>query len=111
MFELSTQGAVHVIGGEGALCADSVDQLNALLEQCLLKCPPRVVVDLSLVPYLDSAGLEWLLDASDQCSNAGGLVHVAAANALCSDILQVTGVGAHLEAFADVLQAVGSFAR
>jgi len=111
MFELSKQGIVDVIGGEAPLCANALDDLNALFDQCLSLGPPRLVLDMSAMPFIDSAGLEWLLDARDRCAESGGVMHLVSPNQLGREILQITGVRTEFEAFDDVLQAVGSFAR
>ena len=111
MFELSKQGVVDVLSGEDPLCVEELDHLQALFERCLSAGPPRLVVDLQAVPFIDSAGLTWLLDARDDCVERGGLLHLAEPNQLCREILEITGIDAELEVFGNVLAAAGSFAR
>ena len=111
MFELSKHGTVDVIAGEGPLCSDTLDELNDLVETLLSLGPPRIVFNLTDVPFIDGAGLEWLLDVRDRCTESGGIIHLASPNPLCHEILYITGVGAQLESFDEVLLAIGSFAR
>jgi anti-anti-sigma factor len=111
MFEHSRQGAVDVIAGDEPLNVDSVDRVTRLLDQCISHGQPRIVFDLGGLALLDSAGLELLLDARERCARRGGLLQLAAANPLCRDILQVTGLSSEFETFDNVLLAVGSFAR
>ncbi len=72
---------------------------------------PRVVVDLSSVPLMDSLGLDALLDARDRCQTLGGAFVLARPNALCRDILRINGIDKEINVYDDVVKALGSFAR
>ena len=111
MFELDTQGAVHVVHGDDPLNIDSVEEMEKLLQGCLGKGLPRVVVDLKKIPLIDSAGINLLLDFKDTCQRSGGDLKVAAPNRLCEEILFMTGLDQDIEVFQETLQAVGSFVR
>jgi anti-sigma B factor antagonist len=111
MFERTRQGAVDVITGDEPLNHESADRVSRLIEECIGKGQPRIVLDLGKVALIDSAGLELLLDARERCAARGGLLQLAAPNALCRDVLQVTGLSSGFETFDNVLIAVGSFAR
>jgi anti-anti-sigma factor len=111
MFERERQGAVEVIRGESPLTRDYLKQLDGLLEQMLRLGQPRAVFNLSLVPLIDSAGLEKLLDAQDAFERRGGELKFAAPSPLCQEILNVTGVVRRFEVFRDVPSAVGSFVQ
>ena len=69
------------------------------------------VLNLAGVPLLDSAGLELLLNAHDSFAERGGAFKVAAAPALCRDILAVTGVDEQVEVHDELSMAVRSFLR
>lgn len=111
MFELRRQGAIHVLTGDEPINSETVAQLESHLVSCFSLGQPRIVVDLERVSLIDSAGLEWLVDAAEKCFQRGGQAQIAAPNALCSDILRVTGVGDQVEVFDDVTSAVRSFSR
>ncbi|MHB8902855.1 MAG: STAS domain-containing protein [Thermoguttaceae bacterium] len=111
MFEREKQGTVHIVRGDAPLNVKSVDEVSALLEQCLVDGLPRIVFDLRKVPLIDSAGIELLLDCRDRCQRCGGDLKLAAPNRLCEDILFVTGVDQDVEILPEVLKAVGSFVR
>lgn len=111
MFETRRQGAIHILTGDEPLSGAAIGQLDAQLIACFSQGQPKIVVDLERVPLIDSAGLEWLVDAAEKCFQRGGQAQIAAPNALCSDILRVTGVGEQVEVFDDVTSAVRSFAR
>lgn len=110
MYELSRQGAVDVISGSEPLNVEYRDAVSGIIERCLTSGQPRIVFNLRSVPLIDSAGLELLLEAREKCLQRGGVLHLAAPNGICEDILNITGVGARFEVFDDVMPAVGSFA-
>jgi anti-anti-sigma factor len=111
MFDRVAQGAVDVIRGDQPLTEEHVSEVAELLSQTLRRGHPFVVLDLEKVPLLDSAGLEWLLDAKETLQQLGGSLKVAAPNPLCAEILSITGVGDGLEIYREVLAALGSFVR
>jgi len=111
MFQMSKQGAVDVISGDDPLISEHLDEVAKLIDACQAQGQPRVVFDLKHVPLIDSAGLELLLDARDQCVQRGGLLQLAAPSQLCRDILSVTDADSQFMLFEDVISAVGSFAR
>jgi len=111
MFERSRQGAVDVLHGSDPLNADHADKVRRLLAACGTHGQPRVVLDLEQVPLIDSAGLEMLLDAQEDFQRRGGSLKLACRNALCREILAVTGVGRHFEIHTDMASAVGSFSQ
>lgn len=111
MFEASRQGAVDLIAGKAPLDRSNAPQLAEVLQACVERGQPRVVLNLAQVPLIDSAGLELLLDYRDRCRARGGSLKLATPSALCRDILRITGVAAQLEVHDDALAAVGSFAR
>ena len=111
MFELETQGAVHVIHGDAPLNIDAVEEVEKLLQMCLGKGLPRVVIDMKKISLMDSAGINLLLDYKDTCQRSGGDLRLAAPNRLCEDILSMTGLDRNIETFDETLRAVGSFTQ
>jgi anti-anti-sigma factor len=109
MFERNLQGAVDLIRGDDPLNSEHVDRLARVMDDCLLRGQPRIVLDLSKVPLIDSAGLEYLLNTQEECHRRGGALKLAAANPLCDEILSVTGVARQFDTFRDPTTAVGSF--
>lgn len=111
MFERSRQGAVDVVSGTDPLDEAHLEAARAALEPCLAAGRPAIVFNLARVAYIDSAGLELLLDLSDRCRARGGEMQLAGPNGLCGDILRVTEVADRFSVFDNVTSAVGSFAR
>jgi len=111
VIRVETQGAVDVLQVDGTLNAEQTTELAAALEQVTKAGAPMVVCDLSEVQLIDSAGLEWLLDAADEISLGGGTMKLAGTTPLVADILRVSGVGQRFEMFDNVKSGVGSFSR
>lgn len=109
MFETTRQGAVQIVTGTDPITAAFAEDLSDKLAECAGAGLPRIVVDLTAVPLLDSRGLEVLIDAGEYCRQRGGALLVAGANPLCHDILRITGASERLGEFDDVSGAVRSF--
>lgn len=69
----------------------------------------RVVIDLSAAPYVDSVGLEALLDLSDQLEACGQTLRLACVSATVREVLDITGLTHRFEYFDDTNTAVRSF--
>lgn len=111
MFRRSKQGAINVISGDVGIHGEHLSALTLVAEECLSEGQPRAVLDLRDVPLVDSAGLELLLDLRESFEQRAGRLKLAAPNALCRDIFNVTGVGTSFEIHPDVKLAVGSFVQ
>ena len=111
MFQRSKQGAVDLVRGGSPINRETLEELEPVLAACAGHGQPRVVLDLAQVPLFDGAGLERLLDYRDLYRGRGGALKLGGPNALCRDILRITGLAAQFEVYDDALAAVGSFAR
>ena len=71
-FTLSQQGSVAVIQVEGAMIASDLNPLAETIHANAAKGQPRILVDLSAVPSVDSASLELMLTTQETTSRNGG---------------------------------------
>ena len=111
MWKKERHGAVDVVAGDQPLTIDNADALRRTMMECIERGQPRIVLDCHQIPLMDSKGLELLLDIRQACARRGGQFQLAAVNALCRDILQVTGVVSQFEIHSDSVVAAGSFAQ
>jgi len=107
----SAFGAIEVVRAPATLSGADREQCAAEIQSCIERHRVRIVLDLSNMLLIDSTGLEMLLDYNEQCLRRGGEVVLAGANALCSDILHITGLDQQLNCHKDLRTALGSFAR
>src|SRR2546426_9193864 len=90
---------------ERPLLEENLAPVRAELEACLAAGRLRVVVDLGQVQFIDSRGLELLLDAARRLRAAGGRLRLANPNPLCSEILSATRLDREVEVVYDLRQA------
>lgn len=102
-------GAVTVIRPRGPLVGDDAPQLLGRIREVLGQSLGRFVVDLSAVPFLDSAGLEALADAGDELGTSGLSLKMCSVNETIREVLDLTDVASRVEQFEDINQGVRSF--
>jgi len=73
--------------------------------------PPRVVVDLSGVEFMDTAGLEVLLEEWNSSRPSDGRMCLVAPEGPITRLLEVTGLSDLLDLYAELETAVKSFAN
>ncbi len=103
------QGAVTVIRPIGPLTESDAEQFLERLRQVHTQTTGRFVVDASSVPYVDSRGLEALLDANDQLAESGRSLKLCGVNETLREVLDLTELGPMFEQFDDSSSAVRSF--
>ena len=102
-------GAVAVLKPDGPCIQEQAQSLN---ESALPKARPlmgRLVVDLSASPYVDSLGLETLLDLADEVDKCGQTLRLAGVSATVREVLDLTGLTGRFEFHEDTNLAVRSF--
>jgi anti-anti-sigma factor len=65
--------------------------LRNKITSCIAAREANLVIDLSKVPALTGAALEFMIDAQEQLARMGGELKVVNANALLKDIFLITG--------------------
>ena len=103
------QGAVTVLKPTGPLVASDAEQFLREAREAATRSLGRLVIDVSAVPYVDSAGLESLLDVTRSISEGGRSLRLCAAGETLREVLDVTGLSERFEQYEDVHAAVRSF--
>lgn len=103
------QGAVTIVTPRGPLIQADADVFRARLEAVAERSLGRLVLDLKLVPYVDSIGLECLLDTAEYTGAAGDCLKVCGVNETLREVLDLTEVSSHFEFFSSHIDAVRSF--
>ena len=73
------------------------------------KCLGRVVLDASAVAYVDSRGLEVLVEVGEAMSQGGQALKLCGANETLREVMELTETFGNFEHFADIQSAVRSF--
>ncbi len=107
--EMKRIGTVDVIVPHGPLVDEDAESFVEAMTAKLQAANPRFVIDLSEVPYLDSRGIEGIVDAAEDLQQRGGRLRVASASGTCREVLELTGQASRVEFFDDTQNAVRSF--
>lgn len=101
-------GEVAVLVPRGPIIGAEADRLRRQITKSIEENSAPLVLDISNVPFLDSQGLEVLVDATEQLIRTGRALKLTGANELIQEVLELTEVSALFEQFNDVEAAVGS---
>ena len=104
--QAQANGAVTVLAAHGPLVGEEVADLRRAIETETAGQAKRVIVDLSDVPYLDSAGIEFLVQTCDLGVSAPKRPTLAALSETCREALELTDVLPRLQVFDTVENAL-----
>ncbi len=102
-------GAVTVLRPLGALIRSDADQFRVCLDEACVRSLGRIVVDASAVPYVDSAGLEMLVDASEALADSGHALKLCGINETIREVLDLTELATLFDHYQDLNDAVRSY--
>ena len=102
-------GAVTVLKPEGPILEADAAALKQKLMATLGASLGRFVVDLSAVPYVDSKGLEALVEVTEEMSRSGQALRLCAPNKTVREVLELTDLASMFDHFEDTNTAVRSF--
>jgi anti-sigma B factor antagonist len=102
-------GAVHVLRPEGPLKGADADQFRQRLIDLVTASMGRCVVDASAIQFVDSKGLEALVDANDEMAQTGQSLKLCGTNDTIRQVLELTELASRFEYYADTNAAVRSF--
>lgn len=99
---------VSVITVSGEIDNDSGAPLIRALAAASEASPPRVVVDLSQVGFMDSSGINIFLTAHAATTSVGGWLRLAALRNNVLRTLQIVGVDSLIPRYPSVGEALGA---
>ncbi len=103
-------GAVTVIRPMGPLSnQDDAKHLGSEVEVVMKKTLGRFILDASEVTFIDSYGLEALVDISDELSDSGKSFRICGVCETLREVLAITGISPKFQQYEDVQTAVRSF--
>ncbi|MFF4985495.1 STAS domain-containing protein [Streptomyces sp. NPDC001046] len=97
---------VRVVTFRGEIDHDVRDQFNRALLGGDGPVPVRIIADLSGVTFLDSSGINVLIDVFQQTSGAGGWVCIAGAHGPVLHVLELIGIDAVIDCYPTTQQAL-----
>lgn len=93
----------------GALSGEDVPAFTQRGDTLISQSLGRFVVDASRMTFVDSNGLEALLDLSEQLEQTGQALRLCGVSETLREVLEITGLSGSFEFYADVNSAVRSF--
>ncbi|GAB4475542.1 MAG: hypothetical protein Kow00124_16660 [Anaerolineae bacterium] len=103
------QEGISVLCVSGSIDAASSGDLAAVLNDETAAGRVRLVVDLSAVDYISSAGLRAVLAALKAARQAGGDLHIAGAQQDVKRVLELAGITGLIRCFETQAEAVAAF--
>jgi anti-anti-sigma factor len=107
--DIKKMGTVDVIVPRGPLAEDDAETFIAQVEKRLEAASARFVLDMTDVSFLDSRGIEGIVETADALRSRGGRLRLAATPATCREVLELTGHADRVDFFDDTQSAVRSF--
>jgi anti-sigma B factor antagonist len=101
---------IAVVELQGELDGDSVELFQNTVNDIIAARKTGIVFDMSDVGFIDSAGLEQLLSVWDYCSENDCQLRLAGLDETLTKILEVTRLKNEFECYAELSEAVKSFA-
>ncbi|MBI1338247.1 MAG: STAS domain-containing protein [Phycisphaera sp.] len=97
----TTQGVAHIVRPIGPISGDDADQLAQKCHASPSLRLGRLALDLSAAPFIDSRGLELLLDLSEQVAQSGRTLKLCGLSPTVREILELTDLLPRFECFDD----------
>jgi anti-anti-sigma factor len=101
---------VAVVELQGELDSESIELFQDTIANIIAAHKTGVVLDMSDVGFIDSAGLEQLLWGRDCCNENNCQLRLAGLDETLAKILEVTRLENEFDRYAELAEAVKSFA-
>ncbi len=106
--EEQRHGKVTVLRPQGPVIGTDVDQLGDHITKVLDGNCRAMVLDASRMTFVDSRGLETLVDATEELIQRGQVLRLAGASETLKEVLELTELASLFEQYDDTDAAVRS---
>ncbi len=103
------KGAVTVLKLAEPLTQQNADDFMAAVRNASERGYGRVVLDTSAMAFVDSRGLESLVELAREMENAGRVLKLCASTSTLREVFNLTGLDDRFELFEDATDAARSF--
>jgi anti-sigma B factor antagonist len=109
--DISVQGLrrVQVVKVSGRVDSSNAPQLDQKLKELRNEGHENLVLDLSEVEYMSSAGLRAIVSALRDCKKHGGDLCLVSPSPRVAEVLELAGLTSLFSVYDDTTTAVGSF--
>ncbi|WP_037763970.1 STAS domain-containing protein [Streptomyces sp. 142MFCol3.1] len=103
-----TTGQITVLTVRGEIDHDSAGQFHQALNTGHTASPPRIVVDLSGVTFMDSTGIQALAATHRSTRSAHGWIRIAAPDNAVLRVIQIVGLDTIVACYPTLNQAINA---
>jgi anti-sigma B factor antagonist len=103
------KGAVTILELSGGLDAHTAPQLDAKLKEALAAGKAKLVVVMSGLDLISSAGWSIFIETAMQCKEKGGDIRLAEMKSDAAKIFRIMGLNSVMQSFDAAAEAAGSF--
>jgi anti-sigma B factor antagonist len=98
-------GGAWVLCPREAITQAECDELRNMADESSASGGGTLMIDLTEVPFIDSAGLEMFLELSRNFREQGGRLKLAGLNEICEEIFRLTDLTERFEIYPSVEKA------
>ncbi len=107
--EVNSYKSVDLVKVSGRIDSSNAPAFDEALKQLTDNGRYKIVLELSDVDYMSSAGLRAMVSALRTCKSRFGDVRLASPSSRVNEVLGLAGLSSLFETYADPTAAVGSF--
>ena len=108
--EVQQYNDVYVLQLQGEFTGDTIKSLEDVASNVFASKVSGVVLDMTKVVFIDSQALEAIIDLSEKCRETTRQLKVAGLDENCTKILELTRLLPQFDTYAELTEAVKSFA-
>ena len=106
---VETLKRVDLVTVSGRIDSSSAPQFDQALKDVMGNGRYNLVLDMTAVNYMSSAGLRAIVSALRECKKKKGDVRISSPSERVSDVLSLAGLDSLFQIFDDTTSAVGSY--
>ncbi|CAB1083168.1 hypothetical protein JY97_02855 [Alkalispirochaeta odontotermitis] len=106
LIRISKVGVRTILAPSVPLSIKNVKEMTAVILDCIQRPNSEIILDCKSAKFMDSAGLELLLQVHNDLKNNGGKLKVIGLNETCRDILYATRLINVFNIFNDIHDAI-----
>lgn len=99
-------GQTTILRPRGPIVGADAEHFGRQIAKTLQERPGPVILDVTLVPYLDSQALEVLVDATERLIRTGTALRICGACDIVREVLELTELASLFELLPDVPAAL-----
>lgn len=103
------EGAATILELSGGLDAHTAPQLDAKLKESLAAGKAKLVIAMSGLELISSAGWSIFIETALQCKQKGGDIRLAGMKSDAAKIFRIMGLNSMIKSFESVVKAAASF--